>query len=379
MKIALFTDTFYPQVNGVANTVYRYANALAKQGHDVRVYTVSLHPEHVLQEMIGDLFTVRTVQSIPLFVYPGERIGLPFVRVDDDLRTFNPDIIHTHTPFSMGAKAAKAAKKLRAPLIGTHHTFLDHYLKHIFIDFEWSRQVSWDLTIRYYNRCRIVISPSHSLANYFHTYRLRRPLTVLPNILDTEFFSPAKSEQHPFGSKTLIYMGRLSYEKNVKGVVDAAAIVIGQMPETKLLIVGDGNERGVLESYIRQKGIEKNTTITGFIHGDALVDALRSGDVFLTASKSENMPLALMEAMAVGLPIVATRSLGLAEMLEDGGNAYLTNPDSPQEMASKTLALLGDDTLRARFAARSRERSMRYSEAEVILEIVRLYEKAIAG
>ncbi len=377
MRIALFTDTFYPQVNGVANTVYRYAHALSKAGHTVRVYTVSALSEAELQQKVGNAFTVRKMHSMPLFVYPGERVCLPIGNVVSDLRAFAPDIIHTHTPFGMGHHAAKAAKKLHVPLIGTHHTFLDHYLKHVYIDFDWSRKAAWYLTIRYYNNCCIVVSPSKSLARYFEMYLLRRPIVVLPNILDVDFFSPASARKNTNKDQTLIYMGRLSYEKNVKGVIDAASLIIQKHPNTKLVLIGDGGERGILDAYIKQKGIQTNTTITGFIHGQELVDRMREGDVFLTASKSENMPLALMEAMAVGLPIVATRSLGLEEMFEDGGNAFLTPPDDPKKMAEKTIELLSDQALRERFGKRSRELSMHYSEKEVLSEIVSLYEQAI--
>lgn len=377
MRIALFTDTFPPQVNGVANTVYRYAEALNKMGHEIRVFTVSKYSSQELKEKLGDTFSVHTFPSLHALVYPGERVGIPFVGALKAIRTFNPDIIHTHTPFSVGWNATYAARKLQIPLVGTHHTFFDHYLKHIHLDFSWARNLSWKLTVRYYNYCDTITSPTRSLEQALIEHGLHRPVGRVPNVLDTELFAPPPHQKNT-NTHTIVHMGRLSYEKSIHDVIAASAHIMKHLPNTRLVLIGDGPERGKLEALTRELSIANQTVFTGYVYGQNLVHALRQGDVFITGSKSENMPLAILEAMAVGLPIVAVRSLGLEEILMDGENAYLTDPDQPLELADAALTLLQNNTLREKFAAASRALSRAYSQDAVINRVIDLYTRTIS-
>ncbi len=375
MRIALFTDTFPPQVNGVANTVYRYAAALSSMGHQVRIFTISKYSAAELTEHFGD-FSIHTFPSLPALVYPGERMGIPFIGTLKAVRAFNPDIIHTHTPFSVGWNAVYAARKLHIPLIGTHHTFFDHYLKHIYLDFAWTRRLVWRLTVKYYNYCDLVISPTKSLKEGLVEHGTVKPVELLPNILDIDFYAP--SAKQPVQHKTLVYMGRLSYEKSVDDVLRAAVQVMKRIPNTLLLIVGDGPERENLEALSAKLGIAEQTIFTGFLYGEELVRTLGQADVFITGSKSENMPLALMEAMAVGLPIVAVRSLGLEEMLVHRKNALLTAPGEPRELANGVIEILEDTALRNLFSENSRAMSQAYSQKSVMGKTLDLYKQASA-
>lgn len=374
MKIALFTDTFPPQVNGVANTVARYAKALSEMGHEVCVFTISDLSAQKLEEACGRAYSVRTFLSLPALVYPGLRAGIPFVGVLKAVREFNPDVIHTHTPFAVGWSAVRAARKLHIPLVGTHHTFFDHYLSHVHLDFAWARNLVWKLTVRYYSHCDVVISPTRSLKHGLEDHGLTKPIEILPNILDINFYAP--SARQPVQHKTLVYMGRLSYEKSIDDVLKAMAHVIKRMPNTLLLIIGDGPEREKLEALSAELGIAEHCIFTGFLYGEELVYTLGQCDVYLTGSKSENMPLALMEAMAVGLPIVAVRSLGLEEMLVHRKNALLTAAGDPVEIADRVIEILEDEALRIKFSENSRTMSRVYSQEVVMGKTVELYERA---
>src|ERR1700733_12502908 len=164
MKIAIFSDTFFPQVNGVANVAYGSALSLSKLGHEVIVFApIAPKNRHLLKNLA---FEVVVLPSLPAYFYPGERGAVPFsFSALKKLKKFNPDIIHSHTPFSVGCMAVIFAKMLKVKLVGTHHTFYDHYLKHIKMDFASARKFSWKLTDFYYNRCDLVLSPTQSLAD----------------------------------------------------------------------------------------------------------------------------------------------------------------------------------------------------------------------
>jgi 1,2-diacylglycerol 3-alpha-glucosyltransferase len=375
MRIALFTDTFPPQVNGVANTVARYAKALSEMGHTVCVFTVSDRSEAELEDEYGGAFQIKKFPSLPALVYPGLRAGIPFVGVLKAMREFNPDVIHTHTPFAVGWSAVRAARKLCIPLVGTHHTFFDHYLSHVHLDYAWARNLVWKLTVKYYNYCNVVISPTHSLKDGLEEHGLHVPVKLVPNILDTDLYAPPRVRT-PAMHKTLVYMGRLSYEKSVDDVLRAMAHVVKRMPNTLLLVIGDGPEREHLEALTAELGIAEQCIFTGFLFGNELIETLGQADVYLTGSKSENMPLALMEAMAVGLPIVAVRSLGLEEMLMHRKNALLTAPGSPLEIADRTIELLENESLRRQYAEASRAMALAYSPNAVMSRVVELYEQA---
>ncbi len=374
MKIALFSDTFPPQVNGVAHTVYRFALALTEAGHEVRVFTVSGHKAETLKKPAQEHLTVHYFPSLPALVYPGERAGIPFAGALAAVKAFAPDIIHTHTPFSVGLNAVRCARALKVPLVGTHHTFFDHYLQYVYLDYSWARTASWKLTVRYYNYCDLVTSPTRTLAHSLKTHGLTKPIGIIPNMLDTDFFTPGAPAPAKI-PRTICYMGRLSYEKSVDDAIAAAALVMEQLPDTRLIIVGDGPERKTLEDQAERLGISANIAFTGYLRGTELVQKLQEADVFITGSKSENMPLALLEAMAVGLPIVAVRSLGLEEILRHEENALLVAPGKPEELAAAALRLLQDNPLHARFSKAAREMSLIYSKQAVLEQIIRVYER----
>ncbi len=187
MKIAIFSDTFPPQTNGVANVVYQSAKSLTDSGHHVAVFTVGKnHRERVIEE--NDNLTVIFLPSVPALVYANERLGLPLGFSFKRLKKFNPDIIHTHTPFAVGWEAVWLAKILKIPIVGTHHTFYDHYLKHAKIDYQWAKKFSWKYTVGYYNRCDLILSPTNSLAQTLITKGLKKPVAVLQNPIDTDLF-----------------------------------------------------------------------------------------------------------------------------------------------------------------------------------------------
>jgi glycosyltransferase involved in cell wall biosynthesis len=373
MKVALFTDTFVPQVNGVANAVEQTAISLSQFGHTVRVYAVSKDAQALNKRAQGH-YSVFTFPSIPAMVYRGLRATLPLGMALRDVRTFAPDIIHTHTPFGAGWEAVRAARKLGIPLVGTHHTFFDHYLKHVGLDFSLMRKATWRLTVGYYNRTLAVISPTRSLMEEMVKHGLATPTYLIPNTVDTAWFNPpieAAETQKP----VILYLGRLSYEKSVDDVLRAFALIRTQVPAT-LLIVGDGPERASLEHLASELGIKEAVRFTGFLHGEELVRALQSALLFMSASKSENMPLSVLEAMAVGLPIVVVDSLGMSELLRPGENATLTLPGKPGELAEAALALIADEPRRVRYAHASREHALSFSPEAVIERLLEVYERA---
>jgi len=377
MRIAFFTDTFPPKVNGVANLVKNSAEVLVQRGHDVHVFTVTFGNSD--ENPPRGKFGLTRIFSMPFFGYPGERFSLPLGWTLSKIKSFKPDIIHAHTPFALGWEAVLAKKILGVPLVGTHHTFFNHYLRHIHADYEWAKKFSSKYVAVYYNRCDLVVSPTHSLARNLESFGVARPLIIVPNHIDTDFFKPAVDEkekeklkkQFGFSKNVLVYMGRVSYEKSIDVIMRAMPIIAEKSREATFVIIGGGPEREKLEILAKHLGIENKVRFMGFLYGRELALALQASDVFVTASKSENFPLSIIEAMASGLPVVAASALGLPEIVEDGRSGFLVPPDKPEEMAERVLKLFYERPLLEKFSAASRELSERYS----VQNIARIHEK----
>ena len=391
MRIAIFSDTFPPQVNGVASVVRDSANALASSGHDVAVFTVGdkNRKETTASGAVFDVINLPSL-SVPKFIYRGDSFAFAFppgIGTLVSLKKFKPDIIHTHTPFTAGWGAVLGKKICGVPLVGTHHTFYDDYLKHVKLDYSWGKKFSWKFTIAYYNWADVVTSPSQVLGAGLQHYGLRRPLQIMPNPVNVEFFVPAASvaekkrlkKRFGSGKQSVVYMGRISYEKDIDQAMTAFWTASRSMPDATLMIVGDGPERKNLESLAKELGIEKKVVFTGMLHREDLRDALRANDVFVTASRSENMPVSVIEAMACGLPIASVRAKGIPEIVRHGKNGLLAKPDRPEELGSAIVQLFSSPTGLREKSRTSRKLAERYSQENITEAMVELYKKTIAG
>lgn len=373
MKIAIFSDTFPPKVDGVSSVAFRLAETLFERGHRILVVTVSKHKRGGRKQAASPKFEIIRLPSIPALVYSGDRLTLPIGQTIRRIKKFNPDIIHVHTPFSVGWEAIQCAKRLKIPLIGTHHTFYDHYVKHIKMNFRWMKKLSWKFVVSYYNRCDLVISPTKSLADTLKMHGLESPVEIIPNPIDTKLFQPATSRKSKeeakkslgIKGKSLVYMGRVSYEKNIDQAIQAFALAAEKNPEIKFFIVGEGPERTKLEALARRLGIKEKVIFTGFLRGYKLTRALQASEMFVTASQSENMPISILEAMACGLPIIAVSALGIPEIVKNGVNGFLSVPGQPKEMARNILELFEKNDLWEKFSLASRELSLTYSREKI--------------
>jgi len=383
MRIAIFSDTFPPAVNGVSHAAYLMAKNLTDAGHEVAVFAATKKLKN-RPDIAANKFKVYRLPSLPALVYKGERLALPLGLCLYYLRKFKPDIIHTHTLFGAGMEAVLAAKILKIPLVGTHHTFYDHYLKHVKLNFNWMKKLSWKMTAGYYNRCNLVFSPSKALAETLIDKGLKCSIAILQNTIDTDLFKPADLEKKEkakkrFGVQTrsVCYMGRLSYEKSVNQIIRAFALMRKQAPELNLMLIGDGPERKILEKLADDLGVRKQIIFTGMIFKNDLVEALRANEVFLSASKTENMPLSVLEVMATGLPIILVREKGLAQLVQENINGFFAKTDDPSDMADKTLKLLNDEELLKKLSQGSRQMAMEYSPQKVTGFLIEHYNNII--
>ncbi len=384
MKIAIFSDTFPPQTNGVANVAYQSSKNLAEAGHQVMVFTVAKKTKNPSSADKTKNLQIVRLPSVPTPVYSGERATLPLGLSLAYLKKFRPNIIHIHTPFPVGWEGIMAAKILNVPLVGTHHTFFDHYLKHVKLDFDWMKNFSWKYTNACYNFCDLVLNPSRALTEAMKHTGLKSQAQVLRNAVDTELFRPPSAEEKTKAKKrfnvigqSVVYMGRLSYEKNIDQVLQAFVLMLKDRPALNLMIIGGGPETARLKELADGLKIKNSVIFTGFLYGPDLVEALWANDVFLTASQSENMPLSVLEVMAAGLPLVIVKEKGLAELIEENQNGFFAKTGDPADMARQALKILTSPDLIQRFSTGSRNLAEQCSREKTTKKLISIYQNLL--
>lgn len=376
----MYTDGFYPYAGGVSTAVLALAEELAKQGHSIFIQaprpkgdvdTSWMHPN----------ITVNYVRSSEVFIYPDFRIGTKMPIFIDTVKEFNPDIIHVHTPLSIGLEGILVAKRLKLPLVQTFHTyFMDQEYMRLF-GIQNQRLANlftnggWKLMKLMSRLFSVTTAPSHYVENDLLNRNVPGAVVYCPNILPNHYFAPHPRRKGDV--RSFLFVGRLSPEKRVHILLQSFAEVLKTNPDrnVELQIVGDGPDREELVNLAFDLGIARSVRWHGKIPHQELIDEhlYHMSDVFITASRFETFGYTTLEAMAHGLPVIAHAYRANTELIDDTG--YLV-PDTESVSESVTLLAqamqqcLHDDIAEKRKAAYQRAQQYRPEEA------IPHYEKA---
>jgi Glycosyltransferase len=331
MNIGLFTETYYPEINGVATSVYMLKNELEHRGHNVYVFTTTTPgaPEHE--------HNVFRVPSIPFIFITERRVGLFYQpKLAHVIKKLNLDIIHTHTEFSLGIFGRIMSKELRLPIVHTYHTIYEdytHYLTRFKALDRRAKAFARTYSKVVCNTAEQVIVPTEKTKELLMTYSVHKDISVVPTGIDLSKFDKnnyseaevqALKQKYKISKddKILIYIGRVSQEKNIEEIVQAIPDYFKSRKNVKLVIVGSGPALEKLQLLSKQLEITDRLIFTGSQPWDTIGLFYRLGDVFVSASKSETQGLTYIEAMASGLPVVAREDKCLEDILEQGYNGY---------------------------------------------------------
>jgi len=362
LRVAVFTNTFVPDVNGVANAVDMFRTELMRRGHLVYVFAPAPRKEDPLAD---DPHVIR-FPSLRIFDLD-YHAAFPVSRhARRALRDVEFDIVHTHHPIWVGVWGASYARRRNIPLVTTIHTHYELFARFVPLPEGWVRRYLRRSVRRYCNACHLVTTPGASTARHLRRLGVERPTMVLPNGLPLARFEEATGDEVRArygltGKFVMGYLGRLSPEKQVHVVIQVAARVFAQRPEAHLLVVGDGPARGELEALTRSLGIQQQVTFAGTINHSEVHKYHAAFDVLLSASRGDTMPLAYAETMAAGTPVVATVGFGAIDMIADGVNGFLISRiHATDQMTELVLKLASDRRLREKLSRQAREYSKRW-------------------
>ena len=373
MKIAFFTETFLPKVDGIVTRLTKTIEFLTKNGDEVIVFC----PEGCPDSYKGA--TIVGVAAMPLPLYPELKLGLPGPAVSDKLEEFKPDLIHVVNPAVLGLGGIWLAKTNNIPLIASYHTHLPKYLEHYGMGM--LEPLLWELLKAAHNQALLNLCTSTAMVNELEEKGIQRT-ALWQRGVDTTNFRPElrsdKMREKLFGKyqKTdslLIYVGRLSAEKQIERIKP----VLDNIPGACLALVGDGPYRGQLEKIFENT----KTNFIGYLSGEELASAYASGDIFLFPSSTETLGLVLLEAMAAGCPVIGANKGGIPDIINNGINGCLYNPDEKdngeRSLIEATKKILADKNKKEAMRKEARKEAEQWDWNQATLQLQKYYAETL--
>ena len=315
MRVAVVTESFLPQVNGVTNSVVKILESLRAAGHEA----IIIAPTAPSDEYLG-FPIIRTTK----FLFRSFPVGLPLINMTSVLRTFRPDVVHVASPFMLGRQALAVSKRLGFPTVAVYQTDIAGYTSRYGLDV---LEAAGHQTVRNIHRLADMnLAPTKETARYLKGIGVNR-IAVWGRGVDVVRFTPElrtapathalRDAVAPTRQLVIGFVGRLAPEKQVIRFTELLGL-----KNASFLIVGDGPERPHLEEAFAGHQV----TFTGALHGDDLATAYAAMDVFVHCGEEETFGQTIQEALASGVPVVAPAAGGPLALIEDGVNGYLVNP-----------------------------------------------------
>ncbi|MCG8366284.1 MAG: glycosyltransferase family 1 protein [Pseudanabaenales cyanobacterium] len=370
MRIALFTETFLPKVDGIVTRLKHTVEHLQRFGDQVLVFS----PEGGLQEYKGA--KIHGVSGFPLPLYPELKLALPRPSIGEALEAFKPDLIHVVNPAVLGLAGIYYSKSLDIPLVASYHTHLPKYLEHYGLGM--LEGLLWEILKGMHNQAQLNLCTSTAMQQELTEHGIER-VEVWQRGVDTELFRPALASQEMRSHLSqgcsdgplLVYIGRLSAEKEI----DRIKPVLETIPNARLALVGDGPYREELEKHFA----DTPTHFVGYLAGEELASAYASADAFIFPSRTETLGLVLLEAMAAGCPVVAARSGGIPDIVTDGVNGYMFDPTDEEGAIAAAQRLFDSGNERETLRRNARLEAERWGWAAATRQLQQYYQDVLTA
>jgi glycosyltransferase involved in cell wall biosynthesis len=375
LKVALFSDSALPVLNGVSVSVDALMRALRDRGHSVHLWTTR-YPGH----RETDPNTRRLLGCITPLA-PGYPLAVPpFYPWFHDFQKMGFDIVHCHTPWTVGFVGLRWAEACGVPVVATYHTHYDRYshyvpvLPQFYVRYKIAKHTHY-----FYNRVKAAVTPSRASERWLKRHNVLQPIHVIPTGIPPprpldRVAMRGKLGISP-GSTTALYVGRLAPEKNLQVMLESVALAMEQDPALRLIIVGDGPMRQDLISMSRALGIGSRVRVEGAKPREKVDEYYAACDLFVFCSVTETQGLVVMEAMSYGLPAVLAAGGGASDPLIDGVNGCLCHND-PDAISKAILRVCESDRLPI-LSQGARKSSRRWSIDQMTERILGVYGEVL--
>lgn len=387
MRIGLFTDTYPPFINGVSTSVEMLKNALEKKNHEVYLVTVN---DSSIKYDYDEENHILKIPSIPIGLYDYRLSRIYSLKMINLIKSWNLDVIHSHTELGIGICARLVAKQFNIPLIHTYHTMYKdytHYVTHGHFD-KSSKKIVEYLTKFYCDTTatELIVPTNKTYRLFKENYKFEKNIHIIPtgievgrffkeNVNKKEVDRLRKNLNLSKRDTVIIFVGRLAQEKNIEFLLNAEKKIINNHSNIKLLIVGDGPDKEKLEMFSRKLGIEKNVIFTGKVAWDDMPVYYQLANFFATASKTETQGLTVIEAMAAGITPVCIHDEAFLTAITDNLNGFIF--DNIDEYVKIILKLEKNKQERAKISGQARIQAEHFSSAQFADNVLVVYNKAI--
>lgn len=376
----MISDVYFPRVNGVSTSIQTFVEEFIQQGHQITLIAPQYPTEHQAD------FEIIRIPSRYLPFDPEDR----FMRrkairaLIPDLQQRGFDIVHIQTPFMAHYAGVEIAKQLELPVVTSYHTFFEAYLEKYlpWIPSAWLRGVA-----RKYSRTQCgevdgIISPSHQMLERLREYGTNTHAGVIPTGLDLSQYRHQHQEPNGFreqygiadSTSLLLYVGRVAFEKNIEFLMETFLDVHRKIDDVKLVIAGEGPALNQLKKLAQQMQLQEHILFIGYLKRDSeLIECYHGCDLFVFASETETQGLVLLEAMACGLPVVSTASMGTKDVLTNGDGCLVAKAEI-EDFSYKVIRLLTNSKLTTEITSRGKEYINAWTSEEKAKQMLDFYQ-----
>jgi 1,2-diacylglycerol 3-alpha-glucosyltransferase len=390
MRIAFYSDNFYPELSGISDSIVTTATQLAKMGHFINFFVPAYSKKNYkllklpYEEInLHERIKITRIFALPFKTGTGQgRMVIPTGVKSLILKKFKPDLIHSHLIAGVGLEALIDSKLLGIPLVGTNHTPISEFVRYSPLKWKLINNFMQRYDVWYYNHCKFVSSPSSPVLEEMKSLGFNKPGKVVSNPLNVDLFQKKQDKQqlkkkYNLSDFTLIYCGRLAPEKRVDLMIKAAGELKNEIPDLTLLIRGTGIEQENLQNLAKKMGVFDKTRFVSFIkEKEELAKLYSAADLFLMLSTAETQSIVMMQAMAAGLPVIGVNAWGLPDYI-NSENGILIEPGDLKTLKEKILLLYKDKKLRESLGEGGRKFVAGFTPEKIASQWEEIYVKVL--
>lgn len=381
MRILMISDVHFPRVNGVSTSIQTFQQELGNIGHDVHLVAPAYHDDHPSTD------DITRIESRQVLLDPEDRLmkSKKIHALTDQFRNRNFDLVHIQTPFLAHYAGIKLARELGIPCVETYHTFFEEYLYHYvpLLPKFFTKGITRRFSRSQCNAVNAVIVPSTAMRNVLQKYGCESPIHISPTGIQLEKFGAGNGarfrQNHGIAQDRplLVHIGRVAHEKNIGFLLEVTARLKTTCPDILFLICGEGPAQKPLQQQAQRMGLENNVMFVGYLNRETeLLDCYCAADVFVFASRTETQGLVLLEAMALGVPVVSTAVMGTIDIVKPQQGA-LEAQEEAGDFAAKVSLLLNDKPRRLQMGEEGRAFAQTWGAPATAKRLATIYQSML--